>query len=491
MPMENLRYLLLVSMLVVASTVSGQGQKSFYKTYSGGPFDKGEGIVQLPDSAYAITGMSSSFVEGKSQAFITKIDSLGNRLWSRSYGGANSDRGKRIFYEHGVGFWVAGFSNSTATGDFDYYLFHTNEDGHLVWEKHFENTGWDRLWDAIRLDDGSFLMAGQAQANNGSSSGYLLKTDANGEKLWEHFIESPNDDIIYTIENFTDTTFLIAGQQNSPSTNLPSAFIRCMDFDGQTVWETFYNVGNDVGAVHDLSFFGNEILAAGEILEEGEDDINHWLFRTNREGDFIFEEVLQFPGKTYASNICVLDAGRAFWTFYTESPAQNVYPVGPDLILQRYFFTLFFFDLSVSLSGYDPDVCNEMIPTSDGGLILVGTVSDQPWDASNGSNVLVYKIGPNDEAVTEREEGDHLVNTNDYNPLLALNLFPNPANTFIELQGVPMDAPFEIRNSAGQVLKKGIYNGNKISVEELASGIYFIRLISANKYVTMRFIIDK
>lgn len=247
--MENLRYLF--CMLLISSLAFSQGQKSFYKTYSGGPFDKGEGIVQLPDSAYAITGMSSSFVEGKSQAFITKLDSLGNRIWSRSYGGANSDRGRRIFYEQGVGFWVAGFSNSTSSGDFDYYLFHTNEDGNLIWEKRFENTGWDRLWDAIRLDDGSFLLAGQAQANNGSSNGYLLKTDANGEVLWTHFIDSPEDDIIYTIENFTDTTFLIAGQQMSSDTGLPSAFIRCMDFDGQTVWETFYNNGSDMGAVRD------------------------------------------------------------------------------------------------------------------------------------------------------------------------------------------------------------------------------------------------
>lgn len=487
--MENLRYLF--CMLLISSLAFSQGQKSFYKTYSGGPFDKGEGIVQLPDSAYAITGMSSSFVEGKSQAFITKLDSLGNRIWSRSYGGANSDRGRRIFYEQGVGFWVAGFSNSTSSGDFDYYLFHTNEDGNLIWEKRFENTGWDRLWDAIRLDDGSFLLAGQAQANNGSSNGYLLKTDANGEVLWTHFIDSPEDDIIYTIENFTDTTFLIAGQQMSSDTGLPSAFIRCMDFDGQTVWETFYNNGSDMGAVRDLSLFSNEILVAGEILESGEDDVNHWLFRTNRLGDFISEEVLQFPGKTYASNICVLDAGRAFWTWYTESPSQNVYPGGPDLILQRYYFTLFFFDLSVSLSGYNPDICNEMIPASDGGLILIGTVSDQPWSLSNGSNVMVYKIGPNDEAVTEREEGDHLVSTAEFSPFLELKLFPNPTNDFIELQGVPQDTPFEIKNAEGKTMLSGKFNGEKISVKELSAGVYFIRLKNANKSMSMRFIIDK
>ena len=71
------------------------GQINFYKTYSGSGYDKAEGIAQLEDSSYIITGSSSSW-SGNSDAFLLHLDSLGNYLWSRNFGGQESDCGNQI-----------------------------------------------------------------------------------------------------------------------------------------------------------------------------------------------------------------------------------------------------------------------------------------------------------------------------------------------------------------------------------------------------------
>ena len=55
---------------------------AFYKSYGGNGYDYGQGVTQLPDSSYAVTGSSSSFFDGPSQAFLLRVDSLGNFLWS-------------------------------------------------------------------------------------------------------------------------------------------------------------------------------------------------------------------------------------------------------------------------------------------------------------------------------------------------------------------------------------------------------------------------
>ena len=52
------------------------GQISFYKLFTNNGYDFGQGVVQLEDSSYLITGSSSSFLEAPSQAFIMKIDSM-------------------------------------------------------------------------------------------------------------------------------------------------------------------------------------------------------------------------------------------------------------------------------------------------------------------------------------------------------------------------------------------------------------------------------
>jgi hypothetical protein len=96
-------------------------QISFFRTYSNGGFDRGEGVCQLKDSSYLITGSSSSFTDSK-QAFIMHVDSLGNFLWSKHYGGNEADKGRRIFGVENDGIYVIGQSNSVGTSFYDAYF---------------------------------------------------------------------------------------------------------------------------------------------------------------------------------------------------------------------------------------------------------------------------------------------------------------------------------------------------------------------------------
>ena len=56
------------------SPILVSGQIDFYKIYTNNGYDFGQGIVQLEDSSYVVTGSSSSFQNGASQAFLLKVD---------------------------------------------------------------------------------------------------------------------------------------------------------------------------------------------------------------------------------------------------------------------------------------------------------------------------------------------------------------------------------------------------------------------------------
>ena len=116
--MEFIRIIFGVLFLFFTSQVHAQGK--FYNTYSNNGHDFGEGIVQLADSSYLITGASSSFGEAPAKAFILHVDKFGNRLWSKAYGGAESNRGRRIFHVENDGIYVAGYTNSSGNGTFDF-----------------------------------------------------------------------------------------------------------------------------------------------------------------------------------------------------------------------------------------------------------------------------------------------------------------------------------------------------------------------------------
>lgn len=81
---------ILITIFSFLFVTSSWSQQYFYKLYSGNNFDKGEDIIETIDSSYIVAGSSGSW-GGNSQAFLMKIDTLGNYIWSHPYGGAESE----------------------------------------------------------------------------------------------------------------------------------------------------------------------------------------------------------------------------------------------------------------------------------------------------------------------------------------------------------------------------------------------------------------
>lgn len=80
------------------------------------------------------------------------------------------------------------------------------------------------------------------------------------------------------------------------------------------------------------------------------------------------------------------------------------------------------------------------------------------------------------------------------NPILEARIFPNPVQHIIQIR-IPDVAMrktyFSLCDLTGRVLKKGVFEGNQhsISVDDMANGVYMLRLESQNQSVTLKTII--
>ena len=113
-----------MKIVFVLFPVLASAQISFYRNYSDNSYDFGQGVVQLEDSSYVITGTSGSFT-GHGQAFLMLVDSVGNRKWSNHFGGSENEWGRRVLHQDNFGYFVCGHSNSFGSGDYDFYLVKT------------------------------------------------------------------------------------------------------------------------------------------------------------------------------------------------------------------------------------------------------------------------------------------------------------------------------------------------------------------------------
>ena len=477
---------ILISFIILCVSLLSYGQNSFFKLYSGSGYDRGEGIVQLEDSSYVITGSSSSWSES-SQAFLLKIDAEGNYLWSQSYGGAESEAGKRVLYNADLGYYIAGFSNSFGVGDFDAYLVKTDLNGNKLWEKTYgKPSNWERINDAIWTKDSTILMVGEVQATNGEASDILIiHADKNGDTLWTKTIGSIGEDRANSIIGVQDSLFIIGGEMFIPDSNLVKGFILKMNAQGTIIWEnTVSDLAGKYG-VSDLSLGLNKIYVIG-FREVNPEKFDEYAGIFDLDSNLIYQntnENLDPIVSTYFSEVSFLSSQNKIVIAYGkinsgfEEQDYNIFVANFDGIV------LYWLNQYHGIINEGLDEAGQLLVTNDGAYVLVGTNSSTGLFANTsngGSNIYVMKVGANNDfpitfnvnTLNQLVEIESLANT------IQAKILPNPFNeeltislsSEIPIQGIIYNALLE------EVLKFDIFGETTIETSNLSPGAYFVKL---------------
>jgi len=98
------------------------GDTLWTRTYGGSSWDEGYSVQQTTDGGYILAGWTSSFGAGGWDAYLIKTDSLGDTLWSRTYGGSYEDRGTQVQQTTDGGYIVSALTYSFGAGNSDVML---------------------------------------------------------------------------------------------------------------------------------------------------------------------------------------------------------------------------------------------------------------------------------------------------------------------------------------------------------------------------------
>jgi hypothetical protein len=158
------------------------GNAHWTKRYGGIHDDGGSSVDLAADGGYIITGATYSFGADNSDVYLIKIDSLGDSVWARTYGGTNNDHGRSVQVTRDGGYIIAGTTHSFGEGIQDFYLLKTDSLGNLLWTKTYGGTSDDRASSVRQTTDGGYIIVGQTHSfGAGSDDVYLVKTNGNGE----------------------------------------------------------------------------------------------------------------------------------------------------------------------------------------------------------------------------------------------------------------------------------------------------------------------
>ncbi len=216
-----------------------QGQEVWKQVFDRQQFDSLAAIRPTLDGGYITIGSSSGVNNKNKEAWGVKLSAQGQIIWERIF----EHKGFDIGTPHDVqptpdyGYLLVGEAYSRTTGHSDGWLLKIDAQGNPLWQKFLQGSAESDVFYAIMpaIDDG-YILIGHADY-----SGWIVKINADGERIWEQAIGGQDADIFSAIARTLDEKYIVAGRTRSRKSN--------GDFDvwvlklfpwGQILWEQAY-----------------------------------------------------------------------------------------------------------------------------------------------------------------------------------------------------------------------------------------------------------
>ncbi|MGB3903282.1 MAG: T9SS type A sorting domain-containing protein [Bacteroidales bacterium] len=92
----------------------------------------------------------------------------------------------------------------------------------IEWQKCLGGTNYDVAYPIQQTSDGGFIVAGETRSNDGNVSGnhggydvWVVKLNSSGNILWQRCLGGTDNDYAYSIQQTSDSGFIVAGLTNS------------------------------------------------------------------------------------------------------------------------------------------------------------------------------------------------------------------------------------------------------------------------------------
>jgi len=240
--------------------LNAKGDEQWQKTIGGNGQDELLCAFQTTDGGYILGGSSSSSLSpqkdltekgtidlipdltgktekcrGNMDYWIVKLDATGAVQWQKTYGGEYADVLRSMEQTREGGYILGGYSNSPRSGDKteansgigDYWILKINNLGEIEWQKTYGGNGDNQLYVIHQTQDGGYITGGNSNSttaltvlggtvSNGTDY-WVMKMNEKGDVVWSRTYNFGKIDILTSLVENEDHTFLIGGYAQSES----------------------------------------------------------------------------------------------------------------------------------------------------------------------------------------------------------------------------------------------------------------------------------
>ena len=238
------------------------GDTLWTKTYGGIAYDYGYSVDETPDGGFIIAGRTSSFGKGWRSAYFIRTDAYGDTLWTRAHAGWGKDEAYSVVALDGGGYIAVGYTESFGAGGSDIWLLRLDAAGDTAWTRTYGGAQNERGEDIRRTADKGFIIAGRSSSFNPPLHDmYLVRIDAAGDTLWTRTYGGAAMDHAYSVDQALDGGFVAAGYTDSFGSGGRDMYLVRCDTAGDTLWTKTLG-----GTSADYAYSAEQIAGGGYMV---------------------------------------------------------------------------------------------------------------------------------------------------------------------------------------------------------------------------------
>ena len=232
--------------------ISKAGSQIWRKDFAAGNGSTTSGITETSSQEIFICGKSArNYSIMKNDVLLIKTNSTGDTIWSKTYGGTESEYSTNVITTSDGNILIAGKTESFGAGTFgDIYLIKVNTNGDTLWTRNYPDQDQEVPFHLMETQNGEYLVTGTNEDNSQYRELYLLKVDLNGTQVWNKKIGPPTWKWGFSTIELSNGNLLTCGQHSE--TGFSQVLLVKTDNIGNVIWEKEFGESN-------LSEQGNSI----------------------------------------------------------------------------------------------------------------------------------------------------------------------------------------------------------------------------------------
>ena len=325
----------------------------------------GAGFMRVQDIAVAA---SSGDITSKDFAAKSVAP---EEVWNRTFGGSQDDMALSVQQTADGGYIFAGTTASYGAGYDDAWLVKTDPNGNELWNRTFGGISDDEARSVQQTSDGGYMLAGITWSYGlGSGDFWLVKTDSNGNEQWNRTFGGTDHDYAFSIRQTADGGYIVAGWTGSYGAGDDDAWLVKTDSNGNEQWNRTFG-GTDFDGAYSVqqTADGGYVFSGCTYSYDAAVWSSFWLVKTDSNGNeqwnktfkgYYAYSVQQTSDNGYILAGIIHGLGtHDFWLLKTDSKGNEQW--------------------SKTFGGTESDVAGSVQQTTDGGYIIAGSTSGDVW----------------------------------------------------------------------------------------------------------------